>query len=639
MSFWVNVLNEALITVIFAVSVNVILGVAGQLSVASVGLGGIGGYFAAYLSAKHGVAFAPALAVGTSAAFLAGLALGVPALRLSQEYVILLTLAFGIVVTAVIEAIPALEGTNGLIGIHTVSLGGPLRTPGELFRLVALITAGCLLFCWRLSSSPFGRVLRGIRDDSDATQSVGKNVIAFKILTFAWTAAVAGVAGVTLVYYNEIASPSSFNFATMTTVVAAVVVGGIASLSGAFAGAIVLTFIGPFLEKVVNIAPESATLWQLVIYGVLLVGVMRVRPEGLIPEGAWGSWVSRLAAYHHIPGERLAVEFASAPVTVLADQGGSPRAAATAADRTAVPSVRPPTTNSTLPGAAAFAPQRSERGRGDPHGGEAHGPGRAGALRPEANSQVAAVAATGLVKHFGGIVAVQDLSLELATGKVTALVGPNGAGKTTVFNLLTGRIRPDAGRVRLHGREVTGMPPHRIAALGMVRSFQDVRTLERLSLLDNVALGVLNQPGERMLNLFFAPWTVRSGERTARERSMRCLEYVGLAHRAHDLAGGLGYGDRKLLAVARLLATGGDVLLIDEPAAGIDRANLEPVLRVVERLRADGKTVCLVEHNLDVVARLSDHVLFMEEGRITEEGTMSEITQDKRLAQVYFGHV
>lgn len=604
MTFWLNVLNEALIVVMFAVSVNVILGVAGQLSVASVGLGGIGGYFAAYLSAKHGIGFVPCLAIGTGAAFLAGLALGLPALRLSQEYLILLTLAFGIVVTAVIEAIPALEGTNGLIGIHPVSLGGTLLTPGQLLRLVALITVCSVAFCWRLASSPFGRVLRGIRDDSDSTQSVGKNVMAFKIATFAWTAAVAGVAGVTLVYYNQIASPSSFDFTAMTTVVAAVVVGGIASLSGAFVGALLLTFIGPILQKVVNLNPEDATLWQLVIYGVLLIAVMRLRPSGLIPEGAWRTWMQRIGATARF---RPAASLQAAPVPATVPAGGSP---------------------------ASPLRQWREPAPARPGGVTVQAPPAEIPEKPPV-----ALSASGLAKHFGGITAVQDLDLELPTGLVTALVGPNGAGKTTVFNLLTGRIRPDRGRVILHGRDITGLAPHRVAGLGMVRSFQDVRTLTGLSLLDNVTLGVMDQPGEHMLDLFLRPRKVRNGESAARERSLQCLAYVGLADRADQIAGALGYGDRKLLAVARLLATGGEVLLIDEPAAGIDRANLEPVLELIERLRSDGKTICLVEHNLDVVARLADHVLFMEEGRITEQGTMADITGDERLAEVYFGHV
>jgi branched-chain amino acid transport system permease protein len=589
MEFWLNVLNEALIVATFAVSVNVILGVAGQLSLASVGLGGVAGYLAAYLSAKHGVAFVPALAAGAAAAFVAGFVLAVPALRLKQNYVILLTLAFGVVVLAVIEAIPVLGGTNGLLGIQLVDFGGPLRTAKDLLRLIGLVAVLCWLFCWRLDASPFGRVLRGIREDPDATEALGKHVVRYKITTFAWTGAVAGVAGVMLVYYSQIASPTQFDFNTTTLILAAVVVGGIGSLPGSIVGALLLTAIGPVLQRTVNLSPETATLWQLIIYGVLLGVIMRVRPTGIIPEGAFRKLVSRQRGPDAGDVERP--EDAHGVSAHLAPEVHVPSGA----------------TNREVPA-------RDEQG-------------------------TVILRASGLVKHFRGIRAVQGFDLELKAGQVTALVGPNGAGKTTVFNLLTGRIRPDGGEVILRGKDITALPAYRVAHLGMVRSFQDVRIISQLSLLDNVALGVPRQPGEHMPSLFLRPLACRRGEARARATAKACLEFVGLENRAGDLAGRLGYGDQKLLVIARLLATGGDVLLIDEPAAGIDRSKLEPVLEVVERLRADGKTICLVEHNLDVVQRLSDEVVFMEEGRVTARGTMDTITSDERLASVYFGHV
>ena len=160
----------------------------------------------------------------------------------------------------------------------------------------------------------------------------------------------------------------------------------------------------------------------------------------------------------------------------------------------------------------------------------------------------------------------------------------------------------------------------------------------RLTLLQNVTLAVPHQPGERLRNVFLRPVSSRRGERAARERALEVLAYVGLAARADVLAGELGYGDQKLLSLARILATGGEVLLIDEPASGVDAGSMEPLLAAVEGLRALGKTICLVEHNLDVVEHLADQVLFIEQGQITARGSMDEIKGDPRLAEVYFGH-
>jgi branched-chain amino acid transport system permease protein len=256
-------------------------------------------------------------------------------------------------------------------------------------------------------------------------------------------------------------------------------------------------------------------------------------------------------------------------------------------------------------------------------------------MRPDA---VPTLRAQGLEKHFGGIAAVRDLDIELSPGMITALVGPNGAGKTTVFNLLTGQILPDRGEVELAGDDISGLPPHKTVLHGMARSFQDVRTFRRMTVLENVMLAVPEQTGERLPALFLRPLAVRRREREVRDRALECLGFVGLRDQADERAGRLGFGSQKLLAVARLLATGCDVLLIDEPASGIDREALEPVMRVMERLRASGKTICLVEHNLEVVTRLADHVLFIEEGQVTERGTMDDIRQQPRLATVYFGH-
>ena len=488
MQYWADVLNQGLIIAVFAVSLNVILGYAGQLSIAPAGLGGVGAYAAGYLSAKHGWDFGPALAVGIGAALAVGTALGVPALRLGQDYLILLTLAFATVITGVLAAIPAFGGSYGLLGIKLVDLGGgPLIQPTSYLLLTAPICALCCLFCWRLAASPFGRVLRGIREDEDATQALGKNVVAYKILTFSLTSAVAGVGGVLMVYYDQIASPSQFNFSATTIMVAAAIVGGMGNLAGSFVGAISLSFIGPILQKVVRLNPDSASLWQLLIYGALLILVMRIRPGGLIPEG------TSLTSALHRRRRAEVVTAESRLARVIAIDGA-------AGDRAAVDR------RHALPQPAPATPRLSPSPRTE--------------AAPLGSSDSPVLVARGLAKRFGGIRAVEGLDLDLHPGRITALVGPNGAGKTTVFNLVTGRIKPDAGTVVLRGRDITNLPPHKVAALGLVRSFQDVRLLGRLTLLDNVRLGVPGQPGEHLASLFLRPRLVRQGERVAtRERA------------------------------------------------------------------------------------------------------------------------
>jgi branched-chain amino acid transport system permease protein len=222
---------------------------------------------------------------------------------------------------------------------------------------------------------------------------------------------------------------------------------------------------------------------------------------------------------------------------------------------------------------------------------------------------------------------------------VTALVGPNGAGKTTVFNLLTGFLPTESGSVTLDSRDVTGVAPWRAVRAGLARSFQDVRLFERMTVLDNVIVAIPDQPGERLGPLFFAPGRVARIERANREKALRYLAFVGLADRAHEVAGALSFGEQKLVALARLLATEAEVLLLDEPASGVDPQWVARILDLIRQCAQAGRTVCLVEHNLEAVTAVADHAYFMEAGRIIADGRPDALMAEPRLADIYFGTV
>jgi ABC-type branched-subunit amino acid transport system ATPase component len=245
----------------------------------------------------------------------------------------------------------------------------------------------------------------------------------------------------------------------------------------------------------------------------------------------------------------------------------------------------------------------------------------------------------GLSKSFGGLRAVSDLSFTIRRGLVTSLVGPNGAGKTTVFNLITGALRPDAGRVYLGDREITGLPPHQAAGLGIARTFQDLRLFLGMTVLDNVLVSVQGQPGERPLAVFGAPWRVRAAERRHREEVREILQAVSLLERQHELVTNLSFAEQKLLVIARALATKSELWLLDEPAAGLDAAAVQEIMDLVRRLAGRGQTVCIVEHNLRVVRHVSDRVLFLNEGMLLTEGTPEEIFSNQELRAIYLGNV
>ena len=243
----------------------------------------------------------------------------------------------------------------------------------------------------------------------------------------------------------------------------------------------------------------------------------------------------------------------------------------------------------------------------------------------------------GLAKAFGGIQAVQDCSFEVAPGRITGLIGPNGAGKTTIFNLITGFLRADRGSVRLAGRELLGRPPHEVERGGITRTFQHLRLWNKMTVLDNVLLGCTTPVGENVLSLFLQPARVRVEEAAAREHALGVLDFFGLRARAGDLVEDLAYPEQKLLSMARIFATQAQVLLLDEPTSGLDTDSLHRLVPMVRRLTEHGKTVLLIEHNMELISELSDDVVFLHQGRVLATGRPAEITRDPALTDIYFG--
>jgi ABC-type branched-subunit amino acid transport system ATPase component len=243
----------------------------------------------------------------------------------------------------------------------------------------------------------------------------------------------------------------------------------------------------------------------------------------------------------------------------------------------------------------------------------------------------------GVSKSFGGLHAVDDCTFSVAPGLVTGLIGPNGAGKTTIFNLITGFLRTDAGSIRLRGEDLTGLAPWQIERRGVARTFQHLRLWAKMSVLDNVVLAAQGPVGENVLTLFLRPAAVRREESRARERAMQVLDFFGLATRAHELAEDLAYPEQKLLSMARIFGTEAQVLLLDEPTSGLDAESLKRVVPLVRRLVDAGKTVLLIEHNMDLVSQLSDEVVFLHQGHVMARGAPAAITRDPALTEIYFG--
>ena len=243
-----------------------------------------------------------------------------------------------------------------------------------------------------------------------------------------------------------------------------------------------------------------------------------------------------------------------------------------------------------------------------------------------------------LTKTFGGLRAVDRCSLEVREGTITGLIGPNGAGKTTLFNLLTGFHRPDSGRVRFRGDDITGLPPHKVFRRGICRTFQIPREFKDLSVLENLMVVAPDQAGERLWVPWLQPGRVRRDETRLRERAMAVLEQVGLARLAGEPAWTLSGGQKKLLELARTLMAEPALLMLDEPGAGVNPTLMKELTRYIQWLAAErGITILLIEHDMDLVMAICNPVIVLSEGRPLAEGPPDIIRKDPRVLSAYLG--
>jgi branched-chain amino acid transport system permease protein len=561
MGYLLHILVMVSLYAILAVSFNLLIGFAGLFALSQAAFFGVGAYTTAILATKLGLAFPLPLLAGVLLTAALGMLVALPALRIGGDHLVIVTLALQIIVVAVMVNWRSVTGgTDGIAGIPKIVLWGTaLDSPARFLPFALAVAAASVALAWRLAASPFARAVRAMRENELAVQAVGKNVVAIKLVVFAFSAALAAVAGGLYAHYISFVSAETFTLDVTIYVLAMVILGGTGNLWGSLLGALILTAL-PELLKFVALAPDIADKSRQILYGLALIAILLLRPQGLLGE---------------IPTRRRRVVV------------------------------------------------------------EGHGPAPLGAAAPADGAVV--VEGRGLMRRFGGIVAVSGLDIELRRGRIVGLIGPNGAGKTTAFNLLTGFLRPDAGSVSLNGVPLEGARPHQIVRRGMARSFQDLKLFSRMTVLDNVMVALPRQKGDNPLYVYLAPWIVAAEEQANRQRALAILDFVGLGEHAGDTAENLSYAEEKLLVIARLVATGAEVLLFDEPLSGLAPNTLEAIFPIIWRLAERGKAICIIEHNLDVIRGLCDTAVFLDEGRKLTEDAPEKLIADPALAARYFG--
>ncbi len=518
--------------------------------------------------------------------------------------------AVGLLVTAVMFNLlvtnyqPLVDGAAGLSLVPS-PLQSAINPQSASYQwgygVVALLLAFVMYrFVRRITESPYGRTLRAMRDNDIVADSLGKNLRSLRTSSLVIGGAIAGLSGAVLVGFINLWDPQAWGYAETVVLFAAVIIGGLGNHKGAVLGAILVPVTFEEATRYIPAIPSNPELipaLQWVVIGVLIVLFLWFRPQGILPErrrvivGGRGA-----AAPSPGPAEETPPVLAEAPVSASALEP---------------PPEPEPVIELPRAGPLPVQPRR------EPYAGEI------------------ILSCSGLTRSFDGVKAVDDVSMSFGRGRLTGIIGPNGAGKSTALAMLAGTLRPTAGTIVYRGEDITALPAYRRARLGLVRTFQLASEFKRLTVIENLLAAIPDQRGDTVKGAVLGRRYWGAEEREAIERAEAMLERFGLVDLADRYAGDLSGGQRRLVEIMRALMTEPDVLLLDEPMAGVHPRLAHQIgMRLVALCEA-GMTVVMVEHELSIMDEFCDPVIVMAEGRVLAEGTMETLRAKEEVVEAY----
>jgi branched-chain amino acid transport system permease protein len=585
-SYLLGVGSTVGIHALLALGLILVTGYAGQFSLAQAAFFGIGAYGSGLLTTEVGLPAGLALVVTAAIATALAYALGKPIFRLRGHFLAMGTLALTAIFFTLANNVGFAGGSSGFGGIEPFSLFGlELSTLRSQFWAIWAVLGVALWCSLRIRAGREGRALRALKGHEAAAASCGVNIAWSKTRIFAGSAFLGSIAGSFYAHQILYVNPPPFDVIVSIDILAIAVLGGLLSPWGAVVGAVSFEVIREVISQVLPgvFGAASVGAGETLVFGVILVGVLVLRPDGLV--GAAGALVGVVA-------RRLR---RSAPAGSR-DAPGDP------------PADEPP--------GAAPNPDDADR----------HRPGERVLLE-----------AGGLTKHFGGVRAVDEVDLVLHEREILAAIGPNGAGKTTLLNLLSGNLVPTGGTVVLAGKDVTGAPAHVVAARGLSRTFQTPSLFTGMTTRDNVLVGsYLSGRVGLVRGSIPTPGAVRE-ERRLGARVDRILDELGMGHLAERQAAELSLGQQKMVEVARALAHEPSVLLLDEPGAGLNRAEKLALAATLRALRGRGVSLLLIEHDMEFVMSLADRVHVLDFGRTLRVGSPGDVQADDAVIAAYLG--
>jgi branched-chain amino acid transport system permease protein len=593
---WVNVGVYALIYSVGAIGLTLLMGLAGQVSLGQAAFFAIGAYTQAILVTRYAWPELFSAVAAVALAALAAFVLGLVLLRLRGHYLALATLGLGIIITVIANESDFTGGTSGIFGIPKPRFGGrTYDSANEYFWLLVPFVVVSLLVARNIAQSRTGRALGAVNDSEVAAETLGVDTFRLRLKVFVLSGAYAGLAGVFFAHWLAVVNSNAANFPLSVKFLLMSVLGGLASVWGAVIGAFLVEFLDESMKTLIpQLVPGATGEVQLIGFGIVLVLLVILLPGGLHQAAG--------VAVRAVRGNRQRGEGATTRRT--GSTGGTEAAAGGAA--TEAPATE----------ASSEAPLLTREGR------------------PAPGTTILKV--RGLTKRFGGVVAVDDVDFDAATGEIVALIGPNGAGKTTCFNMISGVLVPTSGTVSVAGERTEGHRPHVFAKARATRTFQNLQVFGSTSVLGNVMVGRHLRSRRGMLASAVAVPAVAE-EREIEARAREILALVGLADDADRPARDLPFGRQRLMEVARALAVEPDLLLLDEPMAGLSGAERRELARLLRRLRAGGMAIVLVEHDMEAVLSLADRVVVLDDGRRIAIGTPDEIRSDPAVIAAYLG--
>lgn len=584
-----SILVSSGIFAILAIGLSLLLGQAGQISLAVGAFYGVGAYTVAILTTMAHVPSILALIAGAIIAGIIAFVVGKPILRLKSYFLALATLGLGTIFIVMCQQTNAIGGNLGINQIPNFSIAGfTFDMYKSQYYLVWFFAILVMLFVTRSLKSRVGRALKALAVNEVAATSLGINVADWKLRTFVVSSFVSGLAGGFFSFVYTAVTPQSFDSSVTMMVMIMVIAGGIDSIIGSVVGAILITIISNLLSVYQQYSSG--------IYALILILLLLFVPGGLaslVAPGAYQGLRNRFKRF----GRK------------------APSAEAQAKRESA----------------AAIDEQAAKAGEALVEDWRSHSADRI--LASQDKKELLKI--DDVCVFFGGVKAVNEVSLTVKEGLITALIGPNGAGKTTLFNVISGLKKPTKGRIWFNGKEITKMKDVAIARLGVARTFQNLRIFSNMTVLENVMTG--RHRHEKAGFISAAIGLQNKEEKESRRRALETLALVGLAHLADWPVTALPYGQQRLVEIARALATEPELLLLDEPAAGMNGAERDVLVQKIIEIAKSGINILLVEHDIDLVMGLSDNVYVLDFGKLIAAGVPKDVQQNQAVIEAYIG--